>query len=372
MQRFDCVWKFNGTTGVFTDYSAVAGRGGAAISVQGADKLYLGHGDWLSGVLAMVTSYVAGVQYVVEQWAGDGWRELPTAESYTDLPIGFDVIEQAFDFTSHGVMEWGRSRFNWFEKVPVTDTWPEVGPPPGSPGVVVPDTESRFWVRIRFLSGGPVVIDRLLPLLFNTYATYSGLASFMSLPEFDEQVQPTATEVRKIIRRHEDWLDAYTRRAWRPRYIRNETQDFNAYGIPLNRRPILFVTRIGLWNGSSFESMTLGRDQEAYVDRYLSMVYPNTPSFRLRYYSYLLSKYLRQPRSFQVSYVYGEDFELSDTGSTAEGIVLRRAAADLVTNGDWSKFLTSGLDVLPKPEKVREWSEKAQDAADNLRALYTN
>jgi len=371
VRRLDCVWKFNGVTGVFADYSATAGRGGAAISVLGGDKLYLGHNDWLSGLLVMLTLGSTTIQYAVDQWTGDGWKELPVAESYTDLSHGYDVIEQAFDFTDSGVIEWGRSPFIWATETPANNVWPEVGPPPVAPGVVVLDAEPRFWVRIRFLSGGPVTIDRLLPLLYNTYATYSDLASFMSLPEFDELHQPTSAAVRQIIRRNEDWLDHYTRKAWRPRYVRNETHDFNAYGMTLNHGPVMFLTTVGMWNGSTFEVMPIGREEQAYLDRYTSMIYPNTPSFRLRYYSYLLSKYLRQPRSFQASYVYGEDFDMSETGGTAQLIVLKRSAADLVTSGDWSRFMSSGLDVLPKPEKVREWREQAESEADNLRALYT-
>jgi hypothetical protein len=370
VRRFDAVWKYNGTTPAYTDYSTVAGRGGAGISVQGTDKLYLGHSDWLSGVLVM-TTLGAGVQYVVEQWTGDGWHELPLAESYADLTIGFQIIAPAFDFTNHGVIEWGRSPLPWVLEAPAANVWPELDGDDDGDGPSVPDATARYWVRIKFLSGGPVTIDRLLPLLYNTYATYSDLASFMALPEFDELHPPTAASVRQMIRRQEDWLDTYTRRAWRPRYVRNETQNFNPYGIPLNHRPVMFITSMGLWNGTSFEDMPEGRGEQAYLDRYTSMVYPLTPSFRIRYMSFLLSKYLRQERSFQISYVYGEDFDMSDTGSTAQGIVLRKAAADLVVSGDWSKFMTSGLDTVPKPEKVREWLEQAEAAADTLRMMYT-
>lgn len=362
MRRFDAVWGYSGSA--YTDYTATAGRGGAACSLQGSDKLYIGHEDWLSGALILLTTPASDVTYVVEQWDGEEWKELPTLESYENLQVGYDILEQAFDWTGNGVLEWGRSPFRWFERAGASNSWPE------NTGTV-PDTTARFWVRIRLTSGGPVVVDRVLPLLYNTYATYSDLASFMGLPEFDELNQPTASEIRKQIRRQEDLLDQHTRRAWRPRYVRNETHNFNPYGIKLHRGPVQFLTDIGLWNGTTFETMTVGRGEDAYLDRTMSMIYPLTPSFRLRYYSFLLSRYMRQPQSFRASYVYGEDFDMVDSAHVAQGIVLRRTAADLVISGDWSRFLTSGLDVLPKPEKVRSWLELADEQADTLRKLYT-
>jgi len=375
LRRFDAVWRHTPAVG-FTDYTTLAGRGGAAISLQGGDKLYLGHEDWLSGALVMLTQTAGAVTYVVEQWDGAAWRELSLQEGYVDLQTSWDIVEQAFDWSGHGVIEWGRSPFIWGLQTPLVNLWPEAGGDGDADADDIPFTPPevttpRYWVRIRFTSGGPVIVDRLLPLLYNTYATYSELASFMYLPEFDEVHQPTATEVRKSIRKHEDWLDSYARRSWRPRYRPNETQDFNPYGIKLDYGPTMFVVKMGLWNGTNFENLPMGRGEQGYLDRATAMIYPNTPSFRLRYYSFLLSRYLRQPKSFAVSYVYGEDFDLSDTGTVAQSVVLRRAAADLTVSADWSKLLTSGLDTVPKPEKVREWRETAQEQADTIRKLYT-
>ncbi|KKL81611.1 hypothetical protein LCGC14_1993070, partial [marine sediment metagenome] len=64
-------------------------------------------------------------------------------------------------------------------------------------------------------------------------------------------------------------------------------------------------------------SWVVGRGEDAFVDPMTAMVYPNTPSFRLRYYSFLLSRHIRSPKSFRISYVYGDDIDIAETGGAA-------------------------------------------------------
>ncbi len=356
MRTFDAVWHWNGSA--WTDVSLTAPARGMNLQVQGGHKLYFGHEDWLSGALFLITAGASDLAYVAERWDGEGWERLNQQEAYEQLNSGFDVLEQASAFVGNTLIDWGRAPGRWGIKVP-TATFPEVAAPP--------DAEGRYWVRIRFTAGGPATLDRILPLLYNTYASYSDLASFMGMPEFDENTPPTSGEVRRILRRHEDWLDNYTRRSWRPRYVKHETHDFNPYGIGLNRRPVLFATEVGLWQGSKFESMVIGRGEDTFIDPATAMLYPNTPSFRLRFYSFLLSRFIRSPQSFRVSYVYGADIDVDESGGAATDVILCRAAADLTISGDWGSYLTSGLDTVPKPTKVQEWRDRAQETADTLR-----
>lgn len=357
MRRFDAVWHYDGAT--LTDVTTVAGSGGLSLAVQGGHKLYLGHEDWLSGFFYMLDAGANDLVYVIERWNGEKWQLLPQQESYEQAKIGFSVSSQAADFSGNGLADFGRAaQGRWGMKVP-SDAWPE--------STSSPDAIGRFWIRAKFTAGGPATLDRILPLLYNTYVTYSDLASFMGLPEFDEVNPPTADEVRRIIRRHEDWLDRYTRRAWRPRFVPHETHNFNPYGVGLNRRPVMFLTEVGLWQGDRFDSMTVGRGEDAFMDPATGMLYPNTPSFRLAYSSFLLSRFLRSPKSFRISYVYGADIDIDEYGGAASDAVLRRSAADLTLSGDWSSYLTSGLDTVPKPGRVQEWREQAQEIADTLR-----
>ena len=358
MREFDSVWHFDGTT--YTDVTTLAATGGMALAVQGGHKLYFGHNDWLSGFLYLLDSGASDLTYVLERWDGEAWERVPQQETYNQLQTGFSISSQAAAFSGvGGVVDFGRaSQGRWGLKV-ATNTFPEAAVPP--------DTYNRFWLRARFTAGGPVTFDRLLPLLYNTYASYSDLASFMGMPEFDENAPPTSGEVRRILRRHEDWLDNYTRRAWRPKLAVNEAHNFNPYGVGLNRRPVLFMLSVGLWQGSKFDDMVVGRGEDTFVDPATAMLYPNTPSFRLRFYSFLLSRFIRSPQSFRVSYVYGADIDVDEAGGAATDVVLCRAAADLTISGDWSSYLTSGLDTLPKPNKVQEWRDRAQEIADTLR-----
>ena len=283
MRTFDAVWFYNGT--ILTDVTGAAASGGLALAVAGGNKLYFGHEDWMSGFLYLMDAGASDLLYVLERWNGSSWERLPQQESYNQLKTGFAIQTQAAVFKGNGVVDFGRAaQGSWALKVP-SATFPEATSPP--------DTVSRFWIRVRFTAGGPVTLDRLLPLLYNTYATYSDLASFMGLPEFDEIHPPTSDEVRRMLRRHEDWLDSYTRRAWRPRFVANESHDFNPYGIGLRRRPVLFLTEVGLWQGNRFDAMTIGRGEDTFLDPETGMLYPNTPSFRLRFYSFLLSRFIR-------------------------------------------------------------------------------
>lgn len=355
MRTLDNCWLFRG--GAYTDLTTNAPTG-LAQTIQAGDKLYFGQRDWLAGLLFFVNAPASVMTYTIEVYDGEAWERLLPEKSYENLRSGF-VWDTAWQFQSDGALFWGRIPYHLAQEK-ASSTFPEAHAPPS--------TDTRYWFRITFTAVSSLILSRVHPLLYNTYASVKDVGNFLSLPNyFTDTSSPSADVVRQSIRDQEDWLDNYCRRSWRTRYKVGETHGFNPYGIRPKNQPPMEVTRVALWNGSALDVMTSGRGDQYFLDREVGMVYFTLPSFRLRYYSFLLSRYLRQPGSLIIDYLYGDDFETSKNAADVQFIIQRLVGADLVRNNDETGMFSSGLEVLSKSEKVAEWQKTAEDRADNLR-----
>lgn len=347
MRRFDAIWEYNGST--YTDRTLILSEGTSSVTLSAGESLYFGLSDWFSGVLAFLSTVPSpSPSYILEQYNGDDWQTLPLEESLMNLSTGVEL--------QRGSLYWGQSPFAW-ERLVFSNTVPEAAAPP--------DAKARYWVRLRVVSG-EISIDRILPQLFNTYATIEELENFIGY-QFTDTTPPTRDTVRKMIRANEDWLDQFTRRSWRPRVSYNETHNFNPYGVKLKKYPVWFMMSVGLWNGSTFNAMTEGRGQEYFVDQGTGRLLFTIPSYRLRNYTFLLSRSLRQSFSLLVTYAYGEDFDTSPYTFDVKNIILKKTAADLINQNDWTGLFSSGMDNVPKPQKVASWIREATEAASELR-----
>lgn len=364
MKMFDACWHWDGAA--YTDKTSTA-HSGMALTVSTGDEIYFAFTDWIAGVLFYLSTAASDADYTVEIWNGEEWKAVVPEYAFEATATGAGYTwEQAYNFAGHGVAYWGKNPDVW-RLGTSSSTWPESLAPPT-------DELSRYWVRITFSSvSGTLVLDKVFPLPYNSYATLNHVAQFMGWKSFGDITSPTAAVVRHCIRGVEDWLDHFCRKTWRIRGAFREPYDFNPYGIRLNHQPPLFVTRLGMWQGNTFTAMTQGRagggNGEYWLHPQRGMVYFNLPSFRLRYYSFLLSRYLRQPGSIVVDYVYGTDFETHEQAQTVTHIVLRLVGAELVRNADDTGLTSSGLDVLSKADKVDEWQEWGEAQAEHLRGL---
>jgi hypothetical protein len=361
MKLFAAVWHFRpGAPGTWTDKTALADSD-MALTIQTADELYLGMDDWTSGILFFLSAYPSAVGYTISLWDGDDWRAVHLEDVYQTIMTGH-TFDRAFTFKSDGAAYWGRSPYAWGLDTPsAASNWPKTENPPN-------DVTTEFWIRISFSSvAGTLTLKQARPLMYNTYAAYNHVAQFLSLPSFTDVTAPEVSVVRHAIRDQEDWLDQYCRRTWRYKMVWGETHDFNPYGMRLRIQPPQMVMNVGLWQGTAFEAMREGRGKDWFLDPYSGMFYFMLPSFRLRYYSFLLSRYLRQPRSVSIDYLAGQDFETSPQMAEVQHIILRLVGADLARNSDQTGWLSSGLNELSKSEKVREWYEVALERADHLR-----
>ena len=363
MRRFDAIWSFQ--PAALTDRTQALGDGATTLTLSAGDKLYLGSVDWVAGFYIEPTAYTGPPTYVVEQYFDGTWRVLPQQERYDQQTLGFSTSSQGVDLTAAAVVYWGQSQISTVLATPSTAGFPEA--------VAVPDTQERFWYRLRILTG-TVTIARVLPRHFNTYATIDEVASYLGVPSFDDFREPKAEYVRKKIAANENWLDSFTLKSWRLNSAINETYNFNPAGFFLRHRPVRLISSLAVWNGNSFDFFIQGRGKDYWLDQRLGQVAFTLPSFRLRAYSYVLGRALGQPGSVVVNYVYGRDFDTDEKSQMVKDIILMRTAADLILQADWTGLLTSGggtLDNVPKADKARDWAEQAQQRADELRGLVT-
>lgn len=369
MRRFDNAWLFTG--GSLSDVTQTLGDGSVPITVAAGDKLYLGADEWISGVYLDPSVLSAPFGYVFEAYDADAWRPLSQQERYDQLSTGFAQAAQGYAFTGPGVVFWGKGAATGRSSSQAYLHATATPSPTGFPeAVAVPETEERYWVRLRVTSGS-AQINRVLPRLYNSYVTVDQVASFLGLPTFDDTHSPTRDTVRDMIVGIEDWLDNWTRKTWRLQGFQNDSYDFNPAGILLRTRPGFVVSQLRLWNGNSFDVMTQGRGHDYWYDPRLSLVTFTFPSFRMRQYGAVMSRSANQPGSIQIDWVAGGDYETDPRRTLVWDTVVRRVCADLVTQSDWTGLISSGLEVLPKADKVREWAERAQQQADELRGLIT-
>lgn len=357
MRVFDQVWLYRGSA--WTDKTALAFTG-MAETIQAGDKLYFAAPDWLAGFLFMNPTGTAVTDYTVEFWNGDAWIIILPERSFQSQAAAY-TWDTAWSFQGSGTLYWGKAPQSPVEQR-ANNTWPEAG--------TAPATVTRYWYRITFTTGGPI-LDTVYPLMYNTYTTPAEVAGFLGLSNFDEISQPNLDYIRKSIRDAEDWLDNYCRRSWRIRSTVAEGADFNPYGFRPRNQPILMVTRLGLWNGNTVDLLQYGRGEEYWTDPGKGMVFMTLPSFRMRYYSWLLTRYLRQPASIIFDYLWGEDFETSQDAENVAWIIKRLVGADLVRTNDETGIFRAGLEILSKGEKLASWREEAQDRADTLRWVFS-
>lgn len=364
MRRADALWKWDGTS--LTDATQALGDGSAPTTLAQDDVLYVGYSDWISGLYLQVDLAPDGEpSMAVETYDGatGSWKRLALQERVDQLGSGHGLAPTGFSFRRSGLAYWGVSPWLWTLKVSGSE-FPQYGEEP-------PDHLELYWVRLVNTGSVSLTLARVLPSLYNTYATHQEVAQFLGLPEFTEINDPLQSFVRKRIRANEDWLDQYTRRAWRMRAVFNERATLNPYGMALKRKPVWFVTRMSVWTGGTTPTELFeGRQRDFYVSDERSMVYFTRIALgRGLPWASISSRYLRLPDSVEVDYVYGEDFDVSDKREHVADIVIKRTAADVILMQDWTAILVNNPDAVPKPDKAQQYIEQSIERADELRMM---
>lgn len=369
MRRADALWHYNPIALQFLDVTSSLGSGGVPVSIGQNEKLYVGCSDWMSGLILIISQAPAAVPMIaVEMFDGstNAWQPIPLQERTDQLAIGHSLSSQGYDFRASGMAYWGRSQWAWVPKASQRG-FPENPDPP------VESSDEMYWVRLRNLGSTPLTIDRVLPVMYNTYATVDSVAEFMGMSRpFDDVTAPTRTFIRHRIRAAEDWLDTYTRRTWRMRLQLNERPTFNPHGIKLRHVPVWFVTRFAVWAANTLQVMVEGRNQDYYVSTDTGMLYFTRVVFgRGLNWTTVSPRFMRQTQSVEVDYVYGLDFDLAEDREIVTDVVCKHVGHALVMQGDWTSWLISNPDAVPKADKAKEWKESAEEQATLFRAMLT-
>ena len=356
MKTFNQVWLYR--SAAYTDWTAIAFTGIADTLLDG-DIVYFAADDWLAGILFLGVTGSEITDYTTALWNGDEWVTVQEERALINLASS-QTYNRAYRFQGAGALTWGKTRESPMP-TRASNTWPKTG--------TAPAQVTRHWYRITFTTGGPA-LDTVFPIMYNTYTTPDEVAEFLGLSDFDDITQPNLDYIRRSIRDQEDWLDHYTRKSWRIRSTVDEGANFNPYGFKLRNQPPLIVTRLGLWNGSAYDILQYGRAEDYWLDPGTGMVFLTLPSMRMRYYSWLLSRYIRSPSSITVDYIWGADFETHEDAENVAWIVKRLVGADMVRTNDETGVFRGGLDILSKGEKLNSWREEALERADTMRSIY--
>lgn len=376
MKRAGAIWAYSSLGQTLTDITAPLGQGRQPVVLAPGDRLYVGHEDWLAGLVLFILQPPSGVPNVVaEVYDGetDSWVTLPTVERYDNLETDYSIDPQGFTFQHSGMLQWNVVPALWQKRLPdPASGFPEAVPLPTQPqnpnGAAA---RELFWVRLNNLDPSiSLQINRLLPSLYNTYTTVEKVARFIGMEDFDQIAAPLQDAVRERIREQEDILDDFMRSTYRFMTVINERDFFNPYGQKLIYTPVLMVTRLGVWTGSNFQTLVQGRNQDYYLDPPNGMVYYTRISLgRGLPWSRAASRYLRQPASAECDYIAGGDFDLAPKRGVIQDVVNMRVAQKIAMMQDWISYFVSNPDAVPKQEKVREWAEASENLAAQIRGM---
>ena len=213
-----------------------------------------------------------------------------------------------------------------------------------------------------------------------TYTTPEQVARMLQVPAFSSTTAVTRYEVIRLIKQAEDWVDLISRTVFRP--IRTtEYYEYTGMGAKLNHDPIRTVHSVKIWNGSSFETKTEGRNAHFWVDLMQGYIY-FTQNLIVQFIApigmYTFHGWGSFKRPIEVDYTYGRyskatDGKLKDPFFGAvEHITSAWVAIQICRSNDYSVLFPSGVDKLNIESKIKSWQEDLtlwQSRQEKLRVI---
>jgi hypothetical protein len=244
-----------------------------------------------------------------------------------------------------------------------------------------PDDEERYWVKISVSAvTTAAVIDKIRAIPFVEYAFADDVADYLQINKtFNESTRPTDLAVENEIRKAEDLIDYRTKKSWRFNVVSDEVlapvlMDHNRYGIYPRHRNLYKVYSVKLWNGSSWATLTNGRNQEYFVNYELGMIYftrlfnlPAAYGMTGRYFGWGFGEF---KNSVQLDYVHGRDSEVDSEFFIVKDIAIMMTSRALLRHTDYSKYIASGTDKVPLESKIRSLSEEIEEKLDSLTGIF--
>ena len=201
-----------------------------------------------------------------------------------------------------------------------------------------------------------------------TYTTPEQVARQLQVPNFSSTTTPTRYEVIRWILQAEDWLDVIMKTSWKSRAV-TEIYEFVDRGVKLNNDPIRSVTRVRLWNGSTFDTLTEGRTADYHVDLQNGSIYfTNDPFIRFIRPLQLAAwnSWGSYKKPVEVTYTYGKYFQQSGANlrdryaRAIEYAATIWACIQIVNSNDYSVLVPSGTDKVNLENKVKFWQTELE------------
>lgn len=328
-----------------------------------ADYLYLGDEDKFDLVVFDIDTPGSLGDLTWQYWNGSAWTD--TVPAFAELPGNED--EDPYDFSLDGgeILTYVP---NWTK-----DSLGDTGVS-GSP----PDSTERYWIRIKAdsVTASPT-IKRVWKRAYNSYCTPQDVYNFLGLNfaggAFTSSTKPSLDTVEELIHRREGYIDAITRKTWRPN-LQVEFRQFNLDGIALQKKPAYKVFKVDIWNGTQFETRILGRDEEVYfVPEVNTIKFSRLFLLPARFTGVNRGYYGRGVGEFshsvKVTYLYGYNQLIDeDEGPVVHELAVKLAAIDLLTNADYSKMMVSGTDRVNLQDKIQQWRLETEETLYRLKA----
>jgi hypothetical protein len=367
---FTAIWTYDTSATSFGNHTNEARRrGGTSFELfdNAADYLILGDEDRFDLSYFDIDTAGSLGDLTWQYWSMDsGTNEWKTfVPSLADLE-GNDE-EEEFDFSEDGA-ELFLDLPNWGSAV-YTASGTE------------PDAVARYYIRVTPASvATSPTVKMVRKRSYNAYCSPSEVYEFLNLRwttgGFSSATTPSLASVENIIHRRQAYIDRMTRKSWRPN-IAYEYHSFNLAGVSLKKKPVIDVLKVEIWNGTSWEVRTPGRNEEVFF-------VPSTNKINFSRLFLLPARFTGLNRGYygagigefsnavRVKYLFGRN-RLTDEaeGDTIKDAAIKLSVIDLLTHHDFTKILTTGGNSMDIQTKIMTWQEETTSTLQSLRSWET-
>lgn len=319
-----------------------------------ADYLYIGSESRFD-LVTFVLSTLGSVGALTWQYYNGAWTTF--------------VPRIGYDFTSTGA-ELFTNLVGWTSFIITTS----------SPHTVasVPDSRERYWIRVSTASvttAPTVSLMEMRPLA--VYCTATEVFQLMQLKsDFSSSTVPTRTTVESYINDAQSYIDQQTFKSWRVNYTHQKLYDFEYNGLMLVENDVRRICTLEIWNGSTFDLKTEGRQNDYMLDPTTGMIYftryfmlPARLTGAMGAWSGGFGEF---QKSVRISYISGSDIDTNAReGRTVKDIAKKLAAIDIFESHDYSALIASGSDHVRLESKLDAWKMEVESRIDGLRRWIT-
>lgn len=349
---FTAVWQWDDSGSAYVDHTADAQKDSTNFDFisDANDYWYFGHSSKFDMAMFLINTAGNYGDLTWELSDGGSWAEFVPIEEYDFLDTGVERFTHMADWTA----------------MQFSDSDPHSATPP--------DTEYRYWVRVSASSVSTTAsINKILINPTCRYTTPTDVRDLLQLSDdFSSITTPTREQVQHFIRKAEDRIDFDSHKSWRYRYISNEEHQFNRYGIRLLHFPVVELVKLEIWNGNSYESYDINRNNEVFSVDSTGMVYfsrffilPARLAVSGAFWRWGYGEFTYPVR---VSYIYGRDLDTDYQAGLVKEITTKLAAIDVLETTDYTVLTSSGVEHVSIDDKIRTYREETAEQLELLKS----